>query len=63
MDEQMRIRALVVARMNLFRGYMQKEADRNNEESMHAWALAFNAMKGLLDEIDSGQKAHEQQKH
>lgn len=53
-QERARIRALVVARMNLFREYQQEYEDTGDDDSAHAWVLAQKGMRGLLNEIDNG---------
>ena len=54
--ERIRIRALVVARMNLFEEYRQEylDLDKGDEDGAHVWAMAAGAMRGLLNEIDRG---------
>lgn len=54
MDERMRIRALAVARMNEFSKNVQEREDCGDEEGAHAWILARNAVRGLIQEIDEG---------
>ena len=59
--EHIRIRALVVARMNLFEERRQEylDLDQRDEHGAHAYAMAASAMRGLLDEIDRGVSVHD----
>lgn len=52
--ERMRIRALVVARMNCFKERAQEAADCDDEDGAYGWTMAQNALYGLLLEIDGG---------
>jgi hypothetical protein len=53
-QERARIRALVVARMNMFVACEQQYRDEGDHDGAHAWSLAQKGMRGLLEEIDNG---------
>lgn len=52
--EQIRIRALVVARLNYFRRAKEEDEAHGDMDSARKWKLVELSMRGLLEEIDEG---------